>query len=136
MPHKKNESLNLFTCPEILFKICYTYFDPSHSVRESKIQVTEWPADLNVSNIGLFFFYSKWSTGSHNSSQDARTLARSLFTENVDVDSFFFFKINRKKICCDEAWDIIVKCLKAEREADKNTRGTIRVFQVEVERRR
>ena len=73
----------------------------------------------------------KWSTSSHISSQAARTLARSLFTENVDVENIIL-KFNGKVICCDGDWDVIVKGLKAEREADMNAVTRIRVFPVEV----
>ena len=82
----------------------------------------------------LPLFLGKWSTSSHISSQAARTLARSLFTENVDVENIIL-KFNGKEICCDEDWDVVVKRLKAEREVDKNARAAIRVFPVEVEKR-
>ena len=36
---------------DILFKFCHTYFD--QFVRENKIMVTEWPSNLDVSDIGL-----------------------------------------------------------------------------------
>ena len=39
----------LFTCPDILFKFCYTHFD--QFVREDKILVTEWPSNLIVSDV-------------------------------------------------------------------------------------
>lgn len=73
----------------------------------------------------------QWSTGSHNSSQAARTLAGSLFTENVEVENIIL-KLNKKEIYSDEDWDALVKLLKARREADKNT---VRVFTVDVEKR-
>jgi len=95
----------------IHFNFCLTYFD--QFVRERYILVTEWPADLNA----------------------ARTLAGSLFTENVDVEDIIL-KFRGKEICCDEDWDVIVNGLKAEREVDKNARAAIRVFPVDVGRRK
>ena len=78
--------------------------------------------------------FNNWSTSSHNSSQAARTLAGSLFTENVDVEDIILI-FNGKEICCDGDWDVIVKGLKAEREADRNARAAIRVFPVDVGKR-
>ena len=119
----------LFTCPDILFKLCYTHFD--QFVRESKILVTEWPSNLNVSHGDVAYCW-QWSTGSHNSSsQAARTLAGSLFIESVDVENIIL-KFNKKEVRNDGNWDALVKFLKSEREADKNT---VRVFTVDVEKR-
>lgn len=71
---------------------------------------------------------------SHNSSQAARTVAGSLFTENVDVEDIIL-EFNGKGICSDEDWDRIVKGFKAAREADMNARAAIRVFPVDVGKR-
>ena len=68
-----------------------------------------------------------------NSSQAARTIGASIFIENVDVDDIIL-KFNGKEISCDVDWDVIVKDLKAEREADKNAASRIRVFGVEAQK--
>ena len=68
---------------------------------------------------------------SHNSSQAAKTLVGTLSTENMDVENIIL-KFNGKVICCDGDWDVIVKGLKAEREADMNAVTRIRLFPVEV----
>ena len=82
---------------------------------------------------GFFFGRCRRSTGSHNSSQAARTQAGFIFTEDVDVEDINLV-YNGREICCDEDWDGILKSLKAGREADKNARAAIRVFQVDVEK--
>ena len=104
-------------------------------MRERLIQVTEWPLNLNmpvsdVTDVGHFLA----PTGSLNSSQAARPLAGSLFTENVDVQDIIF-KFKGKEICCDEDWDVIVKAFKVAREADRRVRAAIRVFLVDVGKR-
>jgi hypothetical protein len=45
-------------------------------------------------------------------------------------------KFNGIEICSDEDWDVIVKGFKAAREADRSARASIRVFPVDVGRRR
>jgi hypothetical protein len=52
----------------------------------------------------------------------------------VDVENVIL-KFDGKEICCDVDWDVIVKGLKAAREADRSARASIRVFPVEVEKR-
>ena len=51
----------------------------------------------------------------------------------MDVDDIIL-KFNGKEICCDVDWDVIVKDLKAELEADKNAASRIRVFGVEAQK--
>ena len=66
--------------------------------------------------------------------QAARTVAASLFAENVDVEDIII-KFNGKVICSDYDWEGLVKCFKAEREVDEKLNAAIRVFSLEVEQR-
>ena len=72
----------------------------------------------------------------HNNSfsQAARTVAGSLFAENVDVEDIII-KFNGKVICSDYDWEGLVRCFKAEREVDEKLNAAIRVFSLEVEQR-
>ena len=69
-----------------------------------------------------------------NASARNTTLSQAVRTIAGDVEDIIL-KFDGKVIRCDRCWDDLLKCLKAEQEADKNLNDAVRIFTLKVEKR-